>query len=133
VTRRITLLAVFAAGLLPAAGVKLPQTPAGKRFARFIEAFNSGEKARMVAFHKETANGVNAEERAAKDMEARRQSGGLTLYKVVKSEPYSIAVLAKTVNSGEWVRFEFDVSPDPPHDVIRIMMEPAEAPKEEAD
>lgn len=124
---------IAALGGVAAASVKLPPTPAGTRFARFLEAFNSGEKARLVAFHKETTDARRAEMRAAKDMEARRQSGGLTLYKVLKSEAFSLAVLATTVNAGEWMRFEFDVSPDPPHDVVRILMHPAPPPSEEAD
>lgn len=132
-TRRIAILAVAAAGLLPAAEVKLPDTPVGRRFAKFIEAFNSGEKARLIAFHKETADDKQAEDRAAQDMEARQRSGGFKLYKVLKSEQYSIVVLVKSVNADEWMRFEFEVSPNPPHDVVRIGVEQAEAPTEEAD
>jgi hypothetical protein len=129
---RFTSLLLLSAVLLPAE-VKLPDTPVGKRFARFLQAFNSGDPERLVAFHRETApDSREARKRAEEDLEARRYSGGVKLYSIARSRRYFLALIVQGLTSGSWMRLEFQVSPEPPHDVVRISPEETAEPVEEA-
>ncbi|MBK9316122.1 MAG: hypothetical protein IPM55_18060 [Acidobacteria bacterium] len=47
------------------AEVKIPDTPAGKTFKAFLEAFNSGDVNKMKAFHRDRGGD---EENAEKDL-----------------------------------------------------------------
>ncbi|HYN85869.1 MAG TPA: serine hydrolase [Pyrinomonadaceae bacterium] len=105
--------AVFAAhiaarGQQPAA---LPDTPAGRTVARYVEAFNTGDEQRMRAFFLEH---VAADSLARRPVEARLevyrqmrdQTGGLELHGVTGATDTRVATLMRTKRGG-WLRFEF--------------------------
>jgi hypothetical protein len=104
----------------------LPDTPAGKTFAAFVTALNSGKIETMRKFHQDRAGNV---ENAEQDLDFYNQSGGLNVHSVVRSEPNEIEVLAQRKKEGNWVTFTMTVDANPPHPAMRIGMQPAAAPK----
>src|SRR5205085_6258866 len=99
----IALIAALLAAIAIAqtqAGVKLPDTPAGKTFGAFLAAFNSGNLETMRRFHSERGGTVK---NAEKDMEFYGQSGGLVLYSAKASGDYEIEALVQTKGDGRWL------------------------------
>jgi CubicO group peptidase (beta-lactamase class C family) len=128
----VSLLSVFLATLAIAQtseGVKLPDTPAGRTFAAFLAALNSGQADAMRRFHSE--RGGN-EENAEQDMNFYKQSGGLKLSRVTQSGDYEIGVLVQTKNDGRWLSFKIQVGPTAPYPIEDIRVQPASAPADSA-
>ena len=105
--------------------VKLPDTPAGKTMAAFLDMFNSGDLARMKRFHKEREG---SDENAEQDMNFYNQSGGLTLHGVVSATATTITVLVQAKKDGHWLNFTINVQEQPPHAVDTIRIDPTSAP-----
>jgi retinol-binding protein 3 len=73
----------------------IPNTPAGRMFNAWLDAFNSGDQAQMEAWYHKYQPAI-----AASDvMGFRNQTGGFELLKVPKSEPLQLEVLVKERNS----------------------------------
>ncbi|MEK7829795.1 MAG: S41 family peptidase, partial [Acidobacteriota bacterium] len=66
----------------PAQEAKLPDTAAGKTFAEFFKAFNTGDLETLKRFHKKHGN---PEDNAEQDVRAFNQTGALTLHSVASS------------------------------------------------
>ncbi|HEX4949659.1 MAG TPA: S41 family peptidase [Blastocatellia bacterium] len=100
--------------------VKLPNTPAGKTFAAFLAAFNSGRLEAMKKFHEERGGDPgNAEQ----DMNFYQQSGGLKLHSVKRSSDTEIEVLAQTKKSERWVNFLMTVEAQAPHSISDLRVQ----------
>ncbi len=124
----VSLVSVFLAAIVIAQtndGVKLPDTPAGRTFAAFLTAFNSGSLDALRRFHSE--RGGN-EENADQDMSFYKQSGGLKLSRVIESGDYQIEVLVQAKNDDRWFRFTMHVEPNAPYAVDDIRVKPASGP-----
>jgi len=124
----VSLASVFLAAIVIAQtsdGVKLPDTPAGRTFAAFLTAFNSGNLETMRRFHSE--RGGN-DENADQDMNFYKQSGGLKLGRVLQSGDYQIEVLVQAKNDDRWLQFTMGVEPNAPHAVDDIRVKPASGP-----
>lgn len=67
----------------------IPSTPAGHVLAAWLEAFNSGDRAKIDAFLKTYAPGLA--QAATTSAQFRGKSGGLNLVAVTRSERYGIA------------------------------------------
>ena len=105
--------------------VKLPDTPAGRTFAAFLAAFNTGDIEVMRRFHSERAGDV---ENAQQDMDFYSDSGGLKLHSVTSSSEHEIEVLVQTKNDGRWLNFKMRVDSKPPYAADEIGVQPASAP-----
>ncbi|MFL6215209.1 MAG: serine hydrolase domain-containing protein [Blastocatellia bacterium] len=105
--------------------VKLPETPAGKTFAAFLVAFNSGSIEQMRRFHSERNGQVD---NADQDKQFYDQSGGLVLHSVRHSSDYEIETLVQTRKDGRWLNFKMIVETTAPYPPATINVEPAEAP-----
>jgi CubicO group peptidase (beta-lactamase class C family) len=128
----VSLVSVFLAAIVIAQtndAVKLPDTPAGKTFAAFLTAFNSGSLETMRRFHSE--RGGN-DENADQDMNFYKQSGGLKLSRVIQSSDYQIEVLVQTKNDDRWLRFTMGVAPTAPYAVDDVRVKPASGPDDTA-
>ncbi len=108
--------------------VKLPDTAAGKTFAEFLKAFNTGDLETMKRFHR---NHGNPEDNAEQDVGAFNQTGVLTLHSVANSTNTEISVIVKGSKSDRWLKFTFAVDANPPHPVRDIRVQPTEAPSGE--
>jgi retinol-binding protein 3 len=69
----------------------IPETPAGRTFAAWLNAFNSGDKAQIEAYCKKYEPSKSAE----REMSFRGMTGGFELVKVIKSEPLHLEVMVK--------------------------------------
>jgi hypothetical protein len=102
--------------------VKLPDTPAGKTFAAFLKAFNTGDVEILKKFHTEYGgNPANAQ----KDMGFYEQSGGIKLVSIGKSSDYTLEVVIETKNGPEKLNLSIVVSKDAPNGIQMLRIEPA--------
>jgi hypothetical protein len=103
--------------------VKLPDTPAGKTFAAFLTAFNSGDIEVMRKFHSDRkGNPDNAE----KDHSAYKQTGGLKLVKVNSSSDYALEVLVETKSESRRLNFAIKVDANAPHAISEVRAQPVQ-------
>jgi hypothetical protein len=80
------------AGAQPA----IPDTPAGRTFKAWFEAFNSGDRASLDAYlHK-----YDPSKSVDNEMQFRAMTGGFNLLQIVKSEPFHLEVLVKGRGDG---------------------------------
>ncbi len=109
-----------------AGGPEIPQTPAGKVFAAWLAAFNSGDPAQYRAFD------AAYPRKDAPPMEDRLafqdEIGGFTLLRVEKSEPLSLVVLLQESFSDMVARLEMGVSADDPPRLLVATIEPVPRP-----
>lgn len=113
------------AAAAPAQEVKLPDTAAGKTFAEFLKAFNTGNLETLKQFHRKHGN---PEDNANQDVGAFNQTGSLTLHSVASSTETEIAVIVKGSKADRWLKFTFGVESNPPHPITDIRVQPTEAP-----
>jgi CubicO group peptidase (beta-lactamase class C family) len=118
------LLAALAIAQTPA-GVKLPDTPAGKTFGAFLVALNSGNLETMRRFHSERNGNV---ENADLDLNFYNDTGGLVLHGVKASSDYEIEALVRTKKDGRWLSFKMEVESMAPYPAVKVGMQPADAP-----
>jgi CubicO group peptidase (beta-lactamase class C family) len=105
--------------------VKLPDTPAGKTFAAFLAAFNSGKLETMRRFHSEReGNADNADQ----DLDFYNQTGGLTLHSIKQAGDYEVEALMQTKKDGRWLNFKMQVGATAPYPATDIQVHPADAP-----
>lgn len=126
----VSLISVLFASLVVAQtsdSVKLPDTPAGRTFAAFMTALNSGNLETIRRFHSE--RGGN-EDNADQDMNFYKQSGGLKLSRVLQSSDYDIEVLVQTKNDESWLRFSIEIGHTAPYPVEGIRVRPASGPND---
>ena len=103
--------------------LKLPDTPAGKTFAAFLSAFNSGDIEVMRKFHSDRkGNPENAE----RDLEAYKRTGGLKLIKVNSSADYALEVLVETKPDSRHLNFAIEVDSNAPHRILKVQAQPVQ-------
>lgn len=102
----------------------LPDTPAGKQFAHWLEVFNRGQRGEIQSYEKENDRQADAD----RQMEFRHMTGGFDLEKVEESSPNRITGVVKEHASGKPARFEMEVEAAPPHKIasfgLRLMAPP---------
>lgn len=109
----LTAVVIFAAQIAAQSQTPatLPDTPAGRAVARYVEAFNTGDEQKMRAFFLEH---VAAQSLARRPVEARlevyrqmrEQMGGLEVHSVTEATDARVATLMRT-KRGEWFKFAF--------------------------
>jgi CubicO group peptidase (beta-lactamase class C family) len=109
--------------------VKLPETPAGRVFGKFLTALNSGDVEVMKRFHREHQGD---EENAQQDFGMYQRTGGLNLHSVVSSSDYALTVLVQGKKDSRWLNFSIGVEPSAPHGISDIRVSPAAAPNGKA-
>jgi len=91
----LTLTAAFVPRAIPQtqsqAQPAIPDTPAGRTFKAWFEAFNSGDRASMDAYLHKYDPGKSLDN----EMQFRGMTGGFDLLQVVKSEPLHLEFLVK--------------------------------------
>jgi len=94
-----------------AAAVTIPDTPAGRALSVWLEAFNSGDRARLDAYYKK----YEPEKHANDVMDFRGRAGGFELLSIEKSSPLRIVFLLKERNSDTRALGKLQVTDnDPP-------------------
>ncbi len=119
-TRAAALLALLViAATFTATAAPASETPSLQVFKQWLDAFNSGDSARITAFwQKYGRNG--ADDRVAGDLRLRTMTGGMTIYRVEEDTDTHLVALMKE-NRGVYSESTLDLaSVDPP--VIAGMM-----------
>jgi len=116
------MLPVLCAFMLLAA--QPPDTPAGRTLAAWLEAFNSGDRAKMAAFLE-----VHAPKRQVEDeLEFREETGGFDLVRVIKSEPTALTALVRARETDNFAELTLHVRPEPPHGLARLGLKRTPSP-----
>jgi CubicO group peptidase (beta-lactamase class C family) len=103
----------------------VPDTPAGKVFSAMLAAFNSGDPQQIAAFNKtyqQTVVPVKA------SLGLRERTGGFTLLRVEKSEPYLLEALMRENDSDSAARMKLEISAEQPYAVKSIQFSPVSMP-----
>ena len=94
------------------------ETTALRVFKQWLDAFNSGDRARIGAFWQQYG-GNKTDDRVAREMGMREMTGGMSIFRVVEDTETHVVVLMKE-NRGVWSESSMDLaSTNPP--VIAIM------------
>ena len=130
IAMRVVAVLVAAVALAGAAAgqVPLPDSPAGRRAAAWLAAFNSGDEATIKAFFEENMAAEARErrplaERVTMTRELRAQLGVLEVRRVLEAKPDRVVVLVR--GSEEFVSLTFNFEPQPPHGLISVRLEQA--------
>lgn len=97
---------VLCAATIARAQASLPDTPAGRTFKAFLDAFNSGDRAKIEAYCRAYGDSSHPDAMTSPDnlMDFRNITGGFHLDQIVESEPLHLEVLIKDSNgNGEAV------------------------------
>lgn len=97
------------------AQVEIPSTPAGKLFAAWLEAFNSGDRDKMLKFqtgHLPAAADDRREQRLNRMFGLSQQTGGFVVEKIESSAANSITGVVKEKNSENRANFVLESEGD---------------------
>jgi CubicO group peptidase (beta-lactamase class C family) len=123
-----SLLFAVALPLPLVAQTPLPDTPAAKRLAGWLEAFNSGDRGKITAFWQ--ANDPDRVKLVDGALEFREMTGGFTIKKVEECGETKCVALMQEKKSDQFGRATMEVQPNPPFLVkdfsVRAMDTPAE-------
>ena len=120
----ITLLTASLLGATPQS--QFPDTPAAHQFAAWLEAFNSGDRAKLLEFfQKEYPARTEAIDGA---MGFRRMTGGFDFKKAEESTPTRFAGIVKERDSDTFARFAMEVEAGEPHHVKSLDFRHVPAP-----
>jgi CubicO group peptidase (beta-lactamase class C family) len=108
----------------------LPDTPAGKRFAEWLEVFNRGDEAALKAYLREALPG----DRNAPDLfvDVRSTTGPLIPFQVTAPSPTGVSVILAERDTDSFDEITMLVQPGEPHRMTllrpRMIPRPAGAP-----
>jgi CubicO group peptidase (beta-lactamase class C family) len=98
--------------------VQVPDTPAGQRFAAWLEVFNRGDPTAYREFlEKNYPSGV---QRADQAMAFRERTGGFDLKRVEPSTADKQRALLQERNSDQFARLTLEVDSAEPHEIISL-------------
>jgi len=122
----ITLLAASLMGAVPQR--LFPDTPAGRKFSAWLEAFDSGDRVKILEFLQK-----NYPSRAGEidgELGFRRMTGGFDFKKAEESTPTKFTGIVKERDSDSFARFILEVEAAEPHHIksldLRLIPAPAE-------
>ena len=107
------------------ADAPLPDTPAGRILGEFLVVFNSGDAAQMSAFNRRNGR---ADADAEPVLAHRAMSGGLTVVRVLESDPLKIVALVQEKDTERPLRFELTATNGDPPTMDKIGWKRAELP-----
>jgi D-alanyl-D-alanine carboxypeptidase len=111
-----------------AAQPEVPNTPAAHQFSAWLNAFNSGDRSRLLAFFEK-----NYPARAtAIDQESsfRSMTGGFEFKKVEKSEATKFSGIVKERDSDQFAHFTIEVEAAEPYRITRLDLQATARPAE---
>jgi CubicO group peptidase (beta-lactamase class C family) len=132
IPKRIAVLLTLLAAVFCVAQIQpqIPDTPAAHQFAAWLDAFNSGDRAKLSKFLE-----TNYPEAAAdidNSLQFREQTGGFDFKKVEESTPNHFSAIVQERKSDTFARCVVDVQPAEPHHImtfdLRAIRRPAEFP-----
>jgi hypothetical protein len=124
----VVSLVLATGGQVSAAPVALPDTPQGKHVAAYIEAFNSGDIKKYLAFYEahmaaSTLAKRSVEDRTAMYTKMRGTFANLTPSKVAKASAQQIQVIFPTADGTAQATFTFDFEAAAPYKIAVLGVE----------
>jgi len=98
--------------------VKVPDTPAGQKFAAWLEVFNRGDREAYKAFVEQ--NYPSEAQHADQAMAFREMTGGFDLKKLEPSTPDTQLALLQERNSDQFARLTLEVDKAEPHKIVSL-------------
>lgn len=128
----------------PATGtVAIPETPAGKQFAAWLQAFNTGNRETMqqfivTHFEKRPDGSIPVEEILDHDLALYATTHGFEVKKIVSSTSAAIAAIVRAKGTGFWMKIQVFVMAEapaytvakPPYSIVGMGTRNLEAPPE---
>ena len=119
-------LAFFLAAVSLLAQAQLPDTPPAQQFAGWLAAFNSGDRATLLAFlQKNNPEGAGQIDNL---MRFRERTGGFDFKKSEESTPTRFAALVKERGSDQFARIVVEVEANEPHQITELHLSPVPPP-----
>src|SRR5437899_1096769 len=106
----------------------MPDTPATRQFAAWLAAFNSGDRATMLAYQQQ--NNPSGVDRIDNTMAFRAQTGGFEFKKAEESTATKFSGIVKERNSDQFAQFTIEVEAAEPHKVVDLNMGAIPTPAE---
>ena len=118
-------LALFASSTLPAQ-TKPPDTPASRQFFAWLEAFNSGDREKLLSFLKE--NNPDRVVDIDRQMEFREATGGFDFKRVEESTEQSFTGIVKERGSDQFGKATLEVAATAPYHITKFGVRPVPPP-----
>lgn len=124
------LILVLSAAIIPwqaaAPAAKVPATPAGQALTGFVESFNAGGETRRKWVETRTTLQEGPRANVLKtDAQFLTQHGPITVVRIAKASPASIAAVVRHAKTGVHGFLTVDVEPAAPHKVVNLNMRAA--------
>ncbi len=127
-TRAVTLLALLViAAPLTAPAAPASETPALQVFKQWLDAFNSGDSARIAAFWQKYGRS-GADDRIAGDLRLRTMTGGMAIYRIEEDTDTHLVALMKE-NRGVYSESTLDLASVNPPIIAGMMGHPVPPPE----
>jgi hypothetical protein len=113
--------------------VSAGETPAGRQFAAWLAAFNSADRAALVAYHEQhfpydvASDDVHGIDR---ELGLSRGTGGFHVKKTESPAPTSIVATLEERHSEQFARVTMEVDAAEPHRVVHFVIHPIPTPDE---
>jgi hypothetical protein len=132
-SHRAAAMSASAAEAAPAqpSPAQIPATPAGAQFSRWLEAFNSGNRETLLAYHEQHfPYSVASADVAGIDRELQLSLGtnGFTEKQVEQSTPTALTLLLQERARPQFARVHLEVEPSAPHRVVQFEIGPIPTP-----
>jgi CubicO group peptidase (beta-lactamase class C family) len=125
--RKLALGVVAAFILVAQPAVKIPDSAAGKVFARWLEVFNRGRQDELKQF----LATYLPDRPVDQEVGFREQTGGFTLVNIEESSETRLTGIVKEREGSNYARFMFEVEPAEPHRIanlgLRIIPRPGDS------
>ncbi len=110
------------------AAPSIPNTPAGRVFLAWLDAFNTGDRGKLRQFYK--VHNPPHLDWADDDVSLARMTRGFDLRKILESTPTKLTVLLQERDSDEFTRSILHVRNIAPYTITGFLLMPAQRPPE---
>jgi hypothetical protein len=109
---------------------ELPDTPAARQFANWLEAFNGGDRNALRLYFER--NNPDRVAQLEQELRLRDKTGGFDLVKIEDSKRLELTGILMERKGIDYVHFTFEVEEPEPHKIhtfrIRVVPRPADMP-----
>lgn len=115
---RAAIAALALTAFVWAAAPKLPDTPAGRQFSAWLDAFNSGNRETYRRFLESSM--PQRLKDLDREMDFRERSGGFEWRKSEDSTPTRFSAIVQERGSDQFARIAIEVDPTEPHRIAKV-------------